>query len=282
MRASLVISLISVVMSLLAASFGIHGHARAHRRALTTKVEIVTEIAFVTVTVEEGVSATISTSALSTAINATSIVSTPTDSTPAPTSVLPNLQHPTPSPQTDPSQSSIYPVAEPTTFHNLIPVPSSALLKNSCAYPVYIWSTGHASCASLSTAGMHLTPNGTYISALRKCADGGVSLRVSKTENADKVMQFEYAVWDDEVTVSYDISYLNCMEGKDLGECAGHDGGIQAVGGGDCQRFSCKPGEYCDRQAYVVAEFGYLPGAPVGGCEVSKGIAFELCAGERE
>jgi hypothetical protein len=109
-----------------------------------------------------------------------------------------------------------------------------------------------------------------------------VSLKVSKTESVDKPMQFEYSVWEDGSMVSYDISYLDCMEGQDLRGCAGQDGGIQAVGGGDCKKFACAPGQYCDQQAYVVAEFGYLPGAPVGGCEAAKGIAFELCAGERE
>jgi hypothetical protein len=46
--------LISVGLPLIDTGFGIHGYARAHRRALTTKVKTVTEITFVTVTVEEG------------------------------------------------------------------------------------------------------------------------------------------------------------------------------------------------------------------------------------
>jgi hypothetical protein len=29
-----------------------------------------------------------------------------------------------------------------------------------------------------------------------------------------KPMQFEYAVWDDKRTVSYDISYLDCMKNE--------------------------------------------------------------------
>jgi hypothetical protein len=153
------------------------------------------------------------------------------------------------------------------------------MLKNSCAYPVYISSTGHSSCEGNSTTASLLSPDDMHIETLRKCAEGGISLKVSKTEDAELPMQFEYTVWQDGSMVSYDISYLNCMKGKDLSGCAGHDGGIQAVGGGDCKRFSCAAGLYCDQQAYVVAEFGYLPGAPVGGCEVEKGVAFEICAG---
>jgi hypothetical protein len=156
------------------------------------------------------------------------------------------------------------------------------MLKNSCAYPVYIWSDGHPSCQGKSVKGTRIAPGDMHVESLRKCAEGGVSLKVSKTESVDKPMQFEYSVWEDGSMVSYDISYLDCMEGQDLRGCAGQDGGIQAVGGGDCKKFACAPGQYCDQQAYVVAEFGYLPGAPVGGCEAAKGIAFELCAGERE
>jgi len=133
-----------------------------------------------------------------------------------------------------------------------------------------------------------IAPNSTYTEGLRICKDGGISLKVSKTESAQKPIQFEYSVWaTDNKTVSYDISYLDCMNNKngekDLSNCAGHEGGIQAVAGmpGDatCPDYQCAAGEWCDVQAYVVAEFDYKPGAPVGSCDVDKGIAFELCAG---
>lgn len=103
-------------------------------------------------------------------------------------------------------------------------------------------------------------------------------------------MQFEYSVWPtDNSLVSYDISYLDCMKNKegekDLSACVGHEGGIQAAGGASdderCPDYYCKANEWCDQQAYVVAEFDYKPGAPVGACAVDKGIAFEVCAGNR-
>lgn len=38
-------------------------------------------------------------------------------------------------------------------------------------------------------------------------------------------MQFEYAIWADKKTVSYDISYLDCMKidkgEQDLSDCVG-------------------------------------------------------------
>jgi hypothetical protein len=168
-------------------------------------------------------------------------------------------------------------------FPTLVAVANSAILKNSCEYPVYLWSAGHESCEGPAAEGKLLAANSTHIEKLRECAQGGISLKVSKNNSAAQPMQFEYTVWPDHQMVSYDISYLNCMRNtdgeKDLSDCAGHDGGIQAVGGSDCPDYHCLAGQWCDKNAYVVAEFGYLPGAPVGGCTKEKGIAFELCAG---
>jgi hypothetical protein len=159
------------------------------------------------------------------------------------------------------------------------------MILNSCDYPVYVWSAGDSSCTGEAASAKLIDPNESHIEPFRICHDSGISLKVSKTDSAAHPMQFEYSVWPNHVMVSYDISYLDCMVNsngeKDLSNCAGHDGGIQASGGGDCPDYHCLAGEWCDVQAYVVAEFGYLPGAPVGGCTVDKGVAFELCASRR-
>ncbi|KAF2851415.1 hypothetical protein T440DRAFT_517409 [Plenodomus tracheiphilus IPT5] len=176
------------------------------------------------------------------------------------------------------------PTTDSNSFHELEPVPGSASVKNSCDYPVYIWSVGHESCGPGKECQL-IASNSTYTEGLRFCRNGGISLKVSKTKTAEKPMQFEYSVWaTDNKTVSYDISYLDCMNRengmKDLSNCAGHDGGIQVVAGdAGCPQYHCAADEWCDVQAYVVAEFDYKPGAPVGACAVAKGIAFELCAG---
>ncbi|KAF2825687.1 hypothetical protein CC86DRAFT_394587 [Ophiobolus disseminans] len=170
-------------------------------------------------------------------------------------------------------------------FQDLQPVANSATIKNSCPYSVYISSVGDPSCEGDAAEGKLVEANGTYTETFRKCVNGGVSLKVSKTEDASRPMQFEYALWKDKPdTVSYDISYLDCMKNqngeKDLSECAGHDGGIQAMGGGsDTPTYRCPANIWCDKKAYVVAEFAYQPGAPVGSCKAEKGIAFELCGG---
>jgi hypothetical protein len=170
-----------------------------------------------------------------------------------------------------------------TGFSTLVPVENSATVKNSCSYPVYIWSVGNPTCEGTIADAKLLSPNSTHIETFRKCKEGGVALKVSKDKSASKPMQFEYSLWTDHGLVSYDISYLNCMKNgngeKDLSECAGHDGGIQAVGGGDCKAYQCIANKWCASDSYVVEEFGYQDGAPVGACALEKGIAFEICAG---
>jgi hypothetical protein len=52
-----------------------------------------------------------------------------------------------------------------------------------------------------------------------------------------------------------DISYLDCIKNENcesyLSACAGHDSGVQAVGGGDCKDFYCCANEWCAVHAYV-------------------------------
>jgi hypothetical protein len=179
---------------------------------------------------------------------------------------------------------------EGNSVNTLQPIANSALVKNSCKYPVYLSSIGpaHVSCEGTPTQGKVIDSGETYVEALRLCPQGGISLKISRTADGLKPMQFEYAVWQANTTlVSYDISYLDCMKNnvgeKDLSECPGHDGGIHAMGGGDhAPSYKCPANLWCDKQAYVVAEFGYQPGAPVGTCAVKEGIAFELCGDEYE
>lgn len=177
------------------------------------------------------------------------------------------------------AQSTSVPDNGSNPYQPIVAVANSASVKNSCSYAVYITSEGHSSCGP-GAENKLIAAYSTYTEKLRKCKTGGISLKVSKSQDMGNPMQFEYSVWTDEPTVSYDISYLNCMNGNDLSACAGHDGGIQASAGDDsCPAYHCIANEMCDKQAYVVAEFDYKPGAPVGACAVDKGIAFEFCAG---
>jgi len=87
------------------------------------------------------------------------------------------------------------------------------MVKNSCTYPVYLWSVGDPTCDGEAAAGKVIDANGTYVETFRKCTNGGVSLKTSKTQDATKPMQFEYAIWQTQSDmVSYD---MNCMNKAD-------------------------------------------------------------------
>ncbi|KAH4347718.1 hypothetical protein HBH98_084480 [Parastagonospora nodorum] len=261
----------------------LHNHAQVHKRgalanrAVLTEVVTVTEIQTVTVDADGTTMAKVE-SASESKIESTSSAMSESKSSSA---IIPTSSS-TSTATTTPSASGS---VSDTPYPTLIPIPGSAILKNSCGYPVYIWSMGNPSCEGPEAVAKLIPANGQHVEEMRRCTDGGVAFKLSRTASSAKPMQFEYTIWSDRKTVSYDISYLDCMKNtsgeQDLSECAGHDGGIQAAGGEDCPDYQCFANRWCDQQAYVVAEFGYKSGAPVGGCTVQKGIAFELCASNR-
>ncbi|KAL6703529.1 hypothetical protein ACN47E_009554 [Coniothyrium glycines] len=261
-----------------------HDHGATHhhnhevgRRSLTQKVVTITEVVTVTVMPLS------TTGPSATPPIEQKMTSESTSSFYAP-SALSSSAAPSP-----PSTSDGATKSGQNPFKTLVSVEGSAIIRNSCGYPVFVESVGHESCGP-SGASQVINPSTTYTEKLRTCSQGGISLKITKSKDMPKPMQFEYTVWPNGQTVSYDISYLDCMKvtngKKDLDDCAGHDGGIQALGGTSndsvCPDYFCLANELCDKQAYVEAEFGYQDGAPVGACGVAKGIAFELCAGNRQ
>ncbi|KAF2024070.1 hypothetical protein EK21DRAFT_24969, partial [Setomelanomma holmii] len=266
-----------------------HGHAQGHaleHRAFETHIEVVTVTQVITVTVDLEISTS------TTAESSTFTIGI------APSSEVPSVSTSsalTQGPHTNTSQPTS-PIAAPSAtvpnnnssnpFRALDTIPDIVTVLNSCDYPVYIWSVGHTSCDGEAADCKLISPNDIYKEPMRKCETGGISLKVSRSTNSVAPMQLEYTVDPvNHATVYYDLSYLDCMKNgsgeQDLSGCAGHDGGIQAVGGGDCRSFKCKANEWCAVQAYVVPEFGYRPDPPVGGCRTVQGVAFELCAGNR-
>ncbi len=172
-------------------------------------------------------------------------------------------------------------------YKTIAPAGGSASVVNSCDYAVYVESVGQDSCDKGGQRQL-VGPRSNYTEEIRYCTSGGISLKVSKSDTMQNPMQFEYTVWNNKNKVSYDTSFLDCLKNdhgqKDLSACPGAEKGIQAVAGAGhtiCPNFFCLGGEWCDQQAYVVAEFDYKPGAPVGACPVDQGLAFELCAGNR-
>lgn len=254
-----------------------HGiaHSELHRRVVVTDVVVVTTTLITTVTVEPSSSS--SSAIISATDSASFTVEHPGKDTPATVSTS---APPTIAPIQEPSNN------KGSSYPSLIPEPSSATVINSCVYDIYVSSVGDKSCRPGPGSTCQLiASNTTYREAIRVCDKSGISLKVSKTKDMTKPMQFEYTVWEDKKTVSYDISYLDCMTEKDgqkdMTGCVGYETGIQAASGTDCPAYKCVGNVVCTKEAYVVAEFGYQPGAPVGACTVNQGVAFELCAENR-
>lgn len=245
-----------------------HVHGEVHGRALITETVVVTETIYTTLTVAPSSSA-MKTLSPSSTVNFSSNGAT-------------SITSPTALPSVAPPGKPPKPTNNP--YAALLPEPNNAMIVNSCDYDVYVSSIGDESCGPGTTCHL-IGANSTYTEPIRTCYKSGISLKVSKTKDIAQPVQFEYTVWDNKKTVSYDISYLDCMMqrdgNKDFSRCAGHERGIQAAAGEECPVFHCLADVECAQHAYTVPEFGYMPGAPVGACEVDKGIAFELCAENR-
>ncbi|KAI4628398.1 hypothetical protein J4E83_002948 [Alternaria metachromatica] len=254
-----------------------HKHEKVNPRAMQTNVVIVTETIFMTVTLE---------STSSSAPSGCSITTVST-SLPEPSVTVEVPQKGVPDVAST-SAASVTPSGAPPApdgmYAPLNSVPNQAIIVNSCDYDVYVSSIGDNKQCDNSPGSdcVTVSANSTYTEPIRTCHKSGISLKVAKSKSMEKPMQFEYTVWDDHVQVSYDISYLDCMDkdGTNFDNCAGHEKGIQAAAK-DGPVFQCVANEPCAQQAYVVPEFGYLPDAPVGGSTIDKGVAFEICAENR-
>ncbi|KAI4683773.1 uncharacterized protein J4E84_006611 [Alternaria hordeiaustralica] len=275
-------TLIAMTMPLLAAGANIghrhsHKHEKVNPRAMQTNVVIVTETIFMTVTLD---------STSSSASSGCSITTVST-SLPEPSVTVEVPQKGIPDVAST-SATSVTPSAAPSApdgmYATLDSVANQAIIVNSCDYDVYVSSIGDDKQCDNSPGSdcVTVSANSTYSEPIRTCNGSGISLKVAKSTSMDNPMQFEYTVWDDKIQVSYDISYLDCMtkDGTNFDNCAGHEKGIQAAAK-DGPSFECAANEPCAAEAYVVPEFGYLPDAPVGRATVDKGVAFEICAGNR-
>jgi len=280
-------TLITLTLPLLAAGAHLgrrhsHKHEKVNPRAMQTNVVIVTETIFMTVTLDPTSSSASSGCSITTV--STSLPE-PSVTVEVPQKGVPEVA----STSTSTSTSSVAPSAAPSSYPggmyaSLDSVPRQAIILNSCDYDVYVSSIGDDKQCDNSPGSDCLTvsANSTYSEPIRTCNGSGISLKVAKSTSMDNPMQFEYTVWDDKIQVSYDISYLDCMtkDGTNFDKCAGHEKGIQAAAK-DGPSFECAANEPCAAEAYVVPEFGYLPDAPVGRATVDKGVAFEICAGNR-
>ncbi|XP_014553143.1 hypothetical protein COCVIDRAFT_40783 [Bipolaris victoriae FI3] len=257
------------ILPLLTTALG-HDHHRVQGRDIKTEVVLVTQTVYTTMVIAPTptiVASQAPTLSILTIGNPTTIVPAPSPPAAAPAK-------PSPPP--------------PNPYTPLVSAPNNASIINSCDYDVWVSSIGgHESCGPGNTNYL-VRAKTTYTEAIRVCTNAGVSLKVSKTvAGLVKPMQFEYTVGADKKSVSYDISYLDCMvkngtEFKDFAGCVGQEKGIQAAGGIKCKGFHCVPGVECAQLAYTEPGFGGKNNAPVGTCGVEGGVVFEICAENRK
>lgn len=137
-----------------------------------------------------------------------------------------------------------------------------AVIINKCSFPVFLWSTGpNGSPANPKK----IEKRSRYSEPYRNPKDGGISLKVAKSRQLrdDNIVQFEYTI--DKNELFYDLSFVNCADGRDASACPGHGAGLKINGWGNfCKTVTCAPGAYCPRQAY------YDPDGPDGPYEPTK------------
>jgi hypothetical protein len=144
---------------------------------------------------------------------------------------------PTPVKEQDSKQLNVYKV--PATK------PHTLIVHNYCNYDIHYL---HLNGATTLGAGV-LKSGATAESSL-----SGTVWKASKTASLEKVTLVEYNVAADG-KLWYNLSLIECLgitnglKIKDASACAGLDGGLQ-LGNKDNFSFQCKPGTWCDDQAY--------------------------------
>jgi hypothetical protein len=151
--------------------------------------------------------------------------------------VWPQNDLPTPVKDQDSKQLNVYtiPASKPNTL----------TVHNYCNYNIYYQHLGVG-----STLGEGILYAGTSY----EHAVTGTVWKGSKTASREKVVQVEYNV-DQLGMLWYNISLIDClgmtdgMKNKDASACAGLEAGLQ-LGNKEHFSFQCKPGTWCDDQAY--------------------------------
>ncbi|RMZ67137.1 bys1 domain-containing [Pyrenophora seminiperda CCB06] len=123
----------------------------------------------------------------------------------------------------------------------------NAILSNRCSYDVWVWSV-----SGKSVAPIHVPSRSQHTEPL---TNTGTSLKICKSSElaAGKHTQFEYTPANGQMW--YDISFVDCAQGKSASDCPGHDEGLTMRGSNSqCGSIDCAAGSYCPKQAYYVPQ----------------------------
>ncbi|KAF2642247.1 hypothetical protein P280DRAFT_505726 [Massarina eburnea CBS 473.64] len=152
-------------------------------------------------------------------------------------------------------------------------IAGNAIIQNNCDYPLYMeqWVGGASKSSTNIVAG------GKHSAKLVEGSQS-VALKLARDKArlwAHGVTQFEYSVSD---RLWYDVSFIDCVNGKDGSQCPGWAGGVKlSATGGQCAVAECTPGAYCDQQAYFVFNNDKATKSCLKG-EKSGDIHFTLCS----
>ncbi|KAF2795954.1 hypothetical protein K505DRAFT_323675 [Melanomma pulvis-pyrius CBS 109.77] len=128
-------------------------------------------------------------------------------------------------------------------------VGGNAILANRCYYDVWVWSVEEG----YSSQAIYVPARTIYSEPKRAPANGGVVLKVSRTDQlvGGQQTQFEYATSNN--VIYYDISFVDCAVGESAANCPGWDNGLN-IGSPEpaCQVVNCPSNNYCPTQAYFV------------------------------
>ncbi|KAF2825688.1 hypothetical protein CC86DRAFT_294505 [Ophiobolus disseminans] len=155
--------------------------------------------------------------------------------------------------------------------------PKTLTVRNYCSYKIFyqhVGSGGVLGNGTLEAGGTWATPTDI----------GGSNFKASKTEDLAKVVQVEYnrgaALW-------YNLSLIDCLargpdgqRTKDATGCVGLEAGLQ-FGNKENKSFQCKPGTWCDDQAYFYPENMCKEINPVTNCAQDLGVTMEFCASKK-
>lgn len=160
----------------------------------------------------------------------------------------------------------------------------NAILSNRCSYDVWIWSVDQASGSS---AAIRVPARTQYTEPIRSACNGcGTSLKVSKTNQlvGGAQTQFEYTITNNQLW--YDISFVDCANGKGADSCPGHAQGLSMAGADSvCGKANCEAGSYCPSQSYYVdfpvAKLGLQdPVFTCPGKNANMDLTMTVCSGE--
>jgi hypothetical protein len=176
-------------------------------------------------------------------------------------------------------------------------MPGMVIVQNSCDYDVWVIPVtkyDHNDLITWIPASSSWTYDlvGTYNES-----DTGPCLKVSTSEIKEKHLSAKHLQLEVSYKpnadfgpgIWYDLSFEACSDLRPDGgaDCPGWEKGLRVTSGKqlkgeDCDKWECKPREYCPKQVYWYHGYDEAGKSACSGCPAKEGVLFELCYSNRE